>query len=144
MGITGSWEGWVPTATDLYLYGNNYSNFLLGSKADVQNIIFESGQVYFRTSNNAMLIIAKNVVDFTGYNYLNFKIYSSTSIASSAKFFGWHTSNTLDYVHSGESIESFTISVGENTYSLNISQINGVRYPYCGRFSGYLYRVWLS
>ena len=95
-----------------------------GSKADVENIVFESGQVYFRTSNNSMLIIAKNIVDFTGYNYLNFKIYSSTSITTSAKIFGWHTSNILDYIHYGASTESFIVPIGENTYSINISQIN--------------------
>lgn len=73
MGITGSWEGWVPESTDIYLYGNNpgriYCEKLSGNKpvdftSQTINIV-SSGDTYFKTT-----------VSYVWNKYTNLSIYS--------------------------------------------------------------------
>ncbi|WP_181995765.1 hypothetical protein [Clostridium sp. AM58-1XD] len=55
-GITGTFEGWVPTATDLYYNGVNSAEFTLGNSAQFENTRIKVGDsmepiggiIYFR------------------------------------------------------------------------------------------------
>lgn len=79
MGITGTWEGYVPSATDLYLRGNNTANFT-GS-----NFTFESGGIHHGTGTSVANLVTGKLYNLSSYNYLNFQIYlyNSSSLSGS-------------------------------------------------------------
>lgn len=146
MGVTGSWEGWVPTATDLYVYGTNYASFTATPTRET-NVYFDAGQIRITSSVNSALAIAQKAYNFTPYNYINFHVYydgESREPTSKYKLFGWNRTSSLSYIQDGDSQDTFRILHGENTYSVNITYTNEMGYPYCGAFVGKVYRIWLS
>lgn len=112
------------------------------------DVTFESGMINILNSANSALVIAQTPVDFSGYSKLNFlvKPLSQVSVTgATARKFGFHTKKELNYIQYGTSTDEFRwTSLEENIFSVNIAGIEGVRYPYCGGFSGYIYRIWLS
>ena len=72
-GRTGTFEGWVPTATDYYLRGSNIKGIAIDSG---QQVTFESGGI--RTENTSIStqnyrkpVLRFPSVNLTPYNYLN-------------------------------------------------------------------------
>lgn len=64
MGLTGTFEGYVPIASDLYLRGNNPAGFTGNSYVD-----FNSGQIYL--NGTTPQITASNSFNLNGYSHLN-------------------------------------------------------------------------
>lgn len=68
MGITGTWEGWVPTTTDLYLRGDNIASFV-GS-----NVTFESGGILHGNDTSVANITSGRSYNISPYQNINFQI----------------------------------------------------------------------
>lgn len=64
MGLMGTFEGYVPGASDLYLRGNNPAGFTGNSSVD-----FNSGQIYL--NGTAPQLTASNAFNLNGYSRLN-------------------------------------------------------------------------
>lgn len=127
-GIVGTFEGYVPTATDLYLRGNNLANFRAYNTGEMR---FDSGQISIVTNAEADVLFT---VNFTGYNWINIEGY---------------TSNTGDmkkiFITSIGSVDLKT-GAGNYTVSINISarQQSGDFWFYTFNLAGAIYRIWLS
>jgi len=138
-GVTGTFEGYVPTATDFYLRGNN----IKGWYSDYSYTSFDSGQItllYNSTNNN---VIKTNVnVSFVGYNYLNVEFYISNLQSSTEARVGIYSFNSINTT----SKVVYVTSAGDKTISIPIndmqaSSILGVAFRY---WLGAVYRIWLS
>ena len=159
-GVTGTFEGYVPTASDLYLRGNNVANVSIISKYDYR---FESGSIYMlsQVGNNVYpWTIAPRIVvqkDLTGFNYVNVEYYISSAIVT-------QSSEGLICISITNSSSGPTSSTGtppspdtygakknlaagaSGTLSVNISAINAIRWirVHIGMCEAYIYRIWLS
>ena len=72
LGVTGTWEGWVPSATDLYLRGNNIVNFTTESTS----CTFEAGGIKITGKDrNDFSVISSTNLNYVPYNYLNIQGY---------------------------------------------------------------------
>jgi hypothetical protein len=137
-GRTGTFEGYVPTATDLYLRGNNGHLWSLGIAAG--RIYFESGQITFTNTITSDIIYINR--DLSGYSYVNLEFWAMLrggirlSVSDNADY-----NNYLSMVTNNDA--------GTGTISLNVTNINANRYIRIGSYTNtganfYVYRVWLS
>ena len=132
MNLTGTFEGYVPVATDLYLRGNNIANL-----STRWNARLDSGQISLSciASNNSFGVETTTPINLTGFNYLNIEKnipynYSRCDLyllaeSSSTRFIG----NI-----SGSGVISFDISTA--------NLVTGFRVQ--GSADGAIYRIWLS
>ena len=124
-GIVGTFEGYVPTATDLYLRGNNISGVTLSG----QSIKFESGGI--RTVNTYASErlyerpqISTPELNLTPFNYLNIELMYESKLWSkwqerdfrmsvNLREYGSYTSTSLSYAESNglPQWQTMTISV---------------------------------
>ena len=131
-GVTGTWEGYVPTVNDLYLYGNQLTEWNKSS-----NVVFEAGQInisegWIETVYNMNLV---------GKAQLNIQ-YSAIGVTSSS----W-TRVIVDNGGSTIIIGSHTDTNGEQTatFSLSNAQVNKKIRIECNRGGRrYIKRIWLS
>jgi hypothetical protein len=145
-GIVGTFEGYVPGATDLYLRGNNIANFnaYIDSSIDSGSYIkFDSGQItftgYSRLSNNIAAL-----VNLTGYNFVNVEVANTY----------FHTialaiTENLSVYRPIALVKGVNGVTGTITLSLNVSALNATRYVRVIRDAEtngtfYIYRIWLS
>ena len=79
MGITGTWEGWVPSPTDLYLRGNNIAAWTSPNSSAT----FESGGIMV-TKRSALSVNTTKSYNLTPYNKINvlFKVISWGTIST--------------------------------------------------------------
>lgn len=76
-GLVGTFEGYVPTATDLYLRGNNLAGWYKASGTST-TVIFDAGQISIGGSSTYWMQIASaNAINITGFNSLNIEGYTS-------------------------------------------------------------------
>jgi hypothetical protein len=162
-GTVGNFEGYVPTATDFYLRGNNIAGFTTTNGASA--VSFESGgiKIYRATPR----LKSNNQVNFTSYNYLNIQVYYETYVNTigNSKINFKLNGNLYDGTTKMSTGTSSNISDNTNvTFSIPVStlsltrivdiQINAqydalednnqwVTYPYAS-WSGYVYRIWMS
>lgn len=124
-GVTGTFEGYVPTATDLYYRGNNVAGFSTDSYA-----VFDSGQITIKSGGAGGNRSLMANVNFTGYNYINFE----------GNFSGSYIRVTLGGVSAQVDIS------GNGVWSININsmQISGEVRILFYLMSGVCYRIWLS
>ena len=140
MGLIGTFEGYVPTPTDLYLRGNNIAGIqsYYGTAINSEHIFFESGSIYFDgyASSKYTLSIYRNL---TGYNSINVELNG----ASDSGLFNISVTNILN---GGFELHSQTTGLGNRVASLNISSINASRWLnfYTANQKIYIYRIWLS
>lgn len=125
-GVIGTWEGYVPTATDLYLRGNNVAGF----RTD-QYAVFDAGQITFKSGGGGGNRSLYGNVNLTGYNYINFE--------------GTFSGNYIG-VGFGGSISAQVNVSGSGVWSINISslQISGELRILFYIMTGVCYRIWLS
>lgn len=153
MGLTGTFEGYVPIATDLYLRGNNPANFHLSGNANRKTIAsFDSGQITLTQPRNSSTMWdgIYGRANLAGYSYVNFDCYwAGTSTAYSVQFFITNDEQCLNTIAS-TSIRN-TNGGGNFTCSLNVSSIQASRFvgilPTLGTTADntiYIYRIWLS
>lgn len=137
-GKTGTHSGYVPSATDLYLRGNNKSGWQVYNNT----ASFDTGQITLEEAHLGIFA----TVNFAGYTRLNFEFYKSrvTSYPSYVKLFTERT------VVDGKEIAEVSVNniVGNQTVGLNISALQQSRiwYVYFLHFGigSAIYRIWLS
>lgn len=148
-GVVGTWEGYVPTATDLYLRGNNIAGFVKSNTVAI-NTLFESGQITIGTTSiptaDGNYVYAQK--NLTGYSYINVECYCNTGYNAGPSL-GISVGSTItNYaVDNAEAVVTSTSGVGYKTVTLNISAINATKYIkvfVVDRTSAYVYRIWLS
>lgn len=128
-GVTGSWEGYVPTPTDLYLRGNN----IVGFTAQTSGINFQSGMIEF--VNGLSIIKSGRVYNFTGFNSVNIECKGSS--CSFMLTNGWDNNFLPETTWSNTVSGSGVCVVRLNGYSG--STIFGIK---CGKLNCFVYRIW--
>lgn len=136
-GRTGTFEGYVPTASDLYVRGNNLAGF------EAVNVTrFDAGQITIPTGGTTgMVTKLRSILNFVGYNWLNIEgVNTGTNLG---KFI-------LAYRDSG----GYSVTIGEVaniapgpfTISFNVSaaQLTSTTEIMTGTFIGAIYRIWKS
>lgn len=136
-GVTGTFQGYVPTATDLYLRGNNIAGFT------AVNATFESGQITLQGSAMSSVLLTASF-NLTGYNYLNIEGYTTNSATAQRQFYLQR--NTSGSSWSSIVMDTGTFGPGNYTRSLNISafSISGAFRILLFQYEPNLYRIWLS
>ena len=142
-GVIGTFEGYVPTAQDLYYRGSNPANMIHPSKY-AGSITYDSGQITWNGgTGNCLVVITSDPVNLTPYSYINVELYKPSSggkinllLRSSID------GGTFDIIKNINDIAS-----GNSVLSLDVSAINAYKYfeiqaNSTGIF--YIYRIWLS
>ncbi len=163
-GVVGTWEGYVPTTTDLYYRGNNITGFTFGNSGKRS---FESGGI--RISGDTVELVDPAAINFNAYNYINAEIYYEsltinrpTANLSMAFILKNSSGQVITRANSAELSNnvSRTISINLSNISLTTAPriqffIEG-QYYYdgsdgkywsqivSGSWTGWIYRVWLS
>ena len=146
-GKTGTFEGWVPTATDYYLRGNNIKGITINAG---QQVTFESGGIRTENTSGSTQPYKKPELRFpsvnlTPYNYLNVTLrYESKKwsyngernlcMEANVRKVGSYTSDSLGKAFSsGLPVNTeFTISVPISTlaYTAEIILDLGITFEY--------------
>lgn len=126
-GVIGTFEGYVPTATDLYLRGHNVAGF----RTD-QYAVFDAGQITISYGGGGGNRSIYGNVNFTGYNYINFE--------------GTFSGSYIGIAFDGGAILAQVNVSGSGVWSINISSLqkSGELRILFYIMSGVCYRVWLS
>jgi len=132
-GITGTFEGYVPTATDLYLRGNNIKGFTVVSGT----CAFDAGQITV-LSNGTQVIAA--TFSTVGYTHLNVQGYTNNANEKT-----WELRYKEDSMYYTIASLKPTFS-GDYTISLDVTnqQMQKYFYIFFGQSVGAIYRIWLS
>lgn len=132
MNLTGTFEGYVPVATDLYLRGNNIANL-----STRWNARLDSGQISLSciASNNSFGVETTTPINLTGFNYLNIEKNIPYNYSRCNLYLLAENSSTrfIDNI-SGSGVISFDISTA--------NLVTGFRVQ--GSADGAIYRIWLS
>lgn len=136
MNLIGTFEGYVPTPTDLYLRGNNPAGFESNG-----NTIVDSGQITLKSDNASYAISTANVVNLTGFSHLNVEFYKTNGKAGFVNFRAGE-SNARNEIATG----SFTGTTSFNLSGLQLATRIVLAFGYIGSTSAYgaVYRIWLS
>lgn len=148
-GTLGTFEGYVPTATDLYLRGNNSSNLrevYSGSWIAPTYYRFDSGQITAVANPTTSYYLATQR-NLAGFTYINVEGYDTSSNTYAIRI---GASGDLGVIINNGSVPNafgYATSVGNHnvTGSLNIANINAICYVKIW-FPGtvVLHRLWLS
>jgi len=162
-GRTGTFEGYVPTATDLYLRGNNKAGFTSTNSASA--VSFESGGIKIYRAGPELK--SANQVNFTPYNYLNIEVYYESyvnTIGNSKTNFKmrstlWDGTTTISTGISSNITEGKSVTFSIPVSTLSLTRIVHIRiyvqydalednnqwvtYTTVS-WNGYVYRIWLS
>ena len=137
-GTTGTFEGYVPTANDLYVRGTSRISNWVYIQSD--KFHFETGMIYAYGTGGSPTIGAP--LNLTGYNYINAEVWSNFGDTFSLVVYeGDLYSNALVRT------SGTTADATNKIISLNVSAISAIRtfglgiplYRTC-----YIYRIWLS
>lgn len=155
-GVKGEFQGYVPTATDLYLRGSEITSFRDIKSSAVQTrgtqYTFETGQITVKSEGSGAGSYLATNRDLTGFNYINIQYYwgGTGSYSMYIGVSGWDGSTYSPRYDNGASpianIEIPNTTAGEKTSSLNISSINAnclIKFNFSNTKS-YIYRIWLS
>jgi hypothetical protein len=136
-GVIGTFEGYAPTPTDLYLRGNNIIGW---DFIDSNRPVFDSGQMSI--TNNGVKYIT-GPFNIAGFSRLNFEgnMKSDSTIKKVITLLRSHDSM--------ETLASLTLTgtnAGDYTVSINVSnsQINSRFVLSFVGMTGAIYRIWLS
>ena len=140
--VDGTFEGYVPVATDLYLRGNNINSWVASSTSTIR---FETGQITIVDAQMEFIYGGKTV-NLAGFSRLCIE--------------GWFRHNYGNY---GKNIVLYAsdakLSTGDNIGSVSISPQQTITNPvinfslaatkyltlrFDSRVSGVIYRIWLE
>jgi hypothetical protein len=160
-GLVGTFEGYVPSATDLYLRGSISSLASGLRKSDAH--VLDSGQITFQktsaTSQSTKFygISTTKQINFTGYNYINveFTIDSANTNVSLVLGFSDYFYNSSSIAADLTNLDHYTnqymgvtynrvISLPISTFQVNAYVFFGFQYVYQMTCHGAIYRIWLS
>ena len=145
-GVQGTHSGYVPSATDLYLRGNNPAGFAVSGTQSRNPYTFQSGAIYVAGSYGYAIkyLLSASSYNLSSYTYVNFEF---NNIAGDRAIF-----RVLDA--EGNIVASAeTTGTGSKTLALNISSVNkttrvGVRINSDETADNtnavQVYRIWLS
>jgi len=145
-GVVGTWEGYVPTPTDLYLRGNNIVGWVKGGSGGSSYIItFDTGQISFGMMAADGYLTTNSPINLTGYNGVAVEGYlpgNATTITIQLA-----TANGA-YTQTNGGIAKSSTAVGDYsnfTAYCNVSTINAARYIHINAINSsfYIYRIWL-
>lgn len=145
-GKKGTWSGWVPEPTDLYLYGNNSSGFYTNNG---NYYTFDSGQISVKFQYNPNIGVFSQPLELSGFSfvYVDFEILYVSVTPSS-----WQSLLTV-ITTPGEVNQNVTsralkkgTTIGRKTMELDIKNVNAVRHIGFSliNVNANIYRIWLS
>lgn len=130
-GTTGTFEGYVPTATDLYLRGSNIVGLTVNSNYES----LDSGQITVKDDVNHTSITSMST-NLTGYTRLNIQGYKNNAAAGEAYL-----------LYNGSQVgQVLSIPTGNYTIYFNVTNIQ-VSASFQVRLvimKGSIYRIWKS
>lgn len=154
-GVTGTFEGYVPGATDLYSYGNNIANF---TKYSATNAIkFDTGQITLLGANpggGGYVTAFTTDISLVGRSYANILFSIVSASYNESLLFGvvkagqaGGTSAPSSYL----SVATRNFGDGSNiTLSVPINALQGMFrvafsfYDGTAKFTAAIHRIWLS
>lgn len=127
-GVTGTFEGWVPVATDLYYNGQNVAGFKAGNAATVDYVSFDNNQITVNYGAR-MILESTKTYDVRSYSRMiiegNLILSSSgTEISVNSKdgqkiiavsYSGTHSSITIDISRLSTLTSGWTLIFGRAT-----------------------------
>lgn len=145
-GVQGTHSGYVPSATDLYLRGNNPAGFAVSGTQSRNPYTFQSGAIYVAGSYGYSIkyLLSASSYNLSSYTYVNFEF---NNIAGDRAVF-----RILD-AEENTVASAETTGTGSKTLALNISSVNkttrvGVRINSDETADNtnavQVYRIWLS
>ena len=152
--VTGTWEGYVAAATDLYYRGTNNAGFAHSNSGDYSKITWYDTYLYwYGHFNNGMKLSCTKSYNFSGYTKLNVLWKCSrawTSSSYGAIVFGVTSPNSFtsklelnNHSADTEYTSSVDITDFETTATSWYMTIEGSNVS--GSYgSFYIYRIWLS
>lgn len=158
-GVVGTFQGYVPTATDLYLRGNTSNT--VGSWLHRDYTIIETGQITIKKdraeaqSSSAYGVCTKNKLNLKGYNYINVEFTVSLANPNVDIYLDLlNYESKYNPVPSIDMVTSTSITLGAVTnrvISLPIASYQGNYFVHFGASLSYnkiyrlaVYRIWLS
>lgn len=117
-GVRGTFEGYVPVATDLYLRGNNPAGFAANGSQSLTPYTFQSGAIYVWGSYGYAInrLLSALSYNLSPYTYVNFEFNNITGDHTTFKVSGDSESDTW--------ASAETTGTGSKTLSLNVSNVN--------------------
>lgn len=133
--VDGTFEGYVPMPTDLYVRGNNIVGFSKYEGYDLPN--FDSGQLTFVTNYGGM----QAPFDFTRYTRVNFEIHKTAKLSNSyISIRDLNNKVTYAKVRLDDTLNvTQTVSIALNTMAIN--SFFGFEFA---SWRGAVYRIWAS
>lgn len=168
-GVTGTWNGYVATATDLYIRGNNAYN--LSKYSSDKKSTFESGAIYISSAGSSDFIFRNDPsgssstisINLSPYTKINVEFYCTAKGKTyvNARFAYILNSDSSSIINISCPSRKAVINQSTNTtqtLSADISDINatikglGLRMyssndtsdDSLGGVTGQIYRIWLS
>jgi len=128
-GVTGTWEGYVATATDLYYLGvNNAGLTVTSSSSTGRTIAFESTfiRIYTSAVDSGALITSGKSYQFAGFSKVNVQFYvSGTATNNSAKkitvLSGSSEIGSYDIFTIMQTVGTYTISLPLTAWQTNVT-----------------------
>lgn len=132
-GVTGSWEGYVPTVTDLYLRGNNIAGF---SSDHPDKVFFQSGQIYL---SNVIFSYSNYIL--TSNRAFTLRGHSRFLIEADIESTGYQSPATLTLKVGGQIIANTTFPAGVQTIVIplnpSLAVTGNIEVIFTGRTSGH-------
>ena len=152
-GVTGTFEGYVPSDNDLYLRGNNIAGW---TTSDDNKISFESGGILVKSNSDVGIRTPKSY-NLTPYTKLNVQHKWNISELSDGSCYltlklSLGTTSTVFSLFSEVDVKGYSDKVWrEVTTSFDITNCNYTRYLFVSfdvvgssASQGWVYRIWLS
>lgn len=130
-GTIGTFQGYVATATDLYLRGNNIVELTVNSNYES----LDSGQLTVKDDTNHTAIVSMTT-NLTGFTRLNIEGYKSNAAAGN-----------MYLIYGGSQVaEVLSIPTGNYTVYFNVTnfQVSGSFQLRLAIMKGSIYRIWKS
>ena len=161
-GVVGTFEGYVPTATDLYLRGNNIAGWK--NQNGWTCAVFESGQITLTSDSGRCGIVTSKAYNLAPYTYVNVQVRNVyvyniywTPTANIHRGVGFYSPTGGGSDGKINVISSITLTSGNTynqTFSFNISahkitdylafSIQAYTTNHGGTSRGIVDRIWLS
>jgi hypothetical protein len=134
-GVVGTFEGYVPTPSDLYLRGSNYAGFV-PSRNDYYT--FDAGQITARGSGFDCYIYTPSAYNLTPYRGIAVEYWGTGRLYISVN------KENASYAQTGTcgSVEIYPEATVGTLY-LDISAINVNAFIHIVKLGGSIYRIWL-
>ncbi len=143
-GIVGTFEGYVPTSTDLYLRGNNIKSwYALSNSKGLPTATFDAGQI--TPQYNTCQIKADNI-NLTGYRYLNIEGYANngSGIIKEIRLWRVMSAGVGDALLGYLNVTNYPAGNYVYGFDISTSQVAGNIYLSFSQMIGAIYRIWLS